>query len=46
VNWEDLVAVIAATFHFPAREIMCFTIDDLIFWLARAEWYTGQTRGI
>lgn len=37
-DWEQAVAVIAATFHFGASELLSMGVEDLQFWLRQANW--------
>jgi hypothetical protein len=43
-DWRTWVAIIAATFHFPANEILGFSVSDLRFWAERVSEYTKEIK--
>lgn len=41
-GWKDSIALIAYVFHTQPSELWEFELDDLKFWLERADWITEK----
>ena len=43
-DWEDAVAAIAGVLHVQPSEIWMMDVEDLRFWVARAEWWNERRK--
>ena len=43
-DWRELIALLAADFHWPPRELLDLDADDLAWWAARRDWVQERIR--